>query len=286
MAKALACVMTHVRHESYFLAKWVAYYAPIVGRENLYVVIDGDDWLVDVDLSGINVETVLGAPRNRIRNDRWIAKEMSARANVLRKKYQFVMRGDVDEFVVIHPDAELDWPKALAEIGDDGYIFALGIDMVQSPDETKPLDRDQPTLGQRMYGFVSDRYSKPFVISRWNNWTGGAHRLINRNVRLSKHFVLLHFALADKTIADERMAARGGATQHASFVDHQTLRLSALEEAAPKQFDFVEACAVGQAQFGIEPDGSPAPRPRPATIEGANEKGLYVRLPDVFAGLV
>jgi hypothetical protein len=287
MAKSFACALTHVRHESFFLEKWIAYYGGIVGRENLYVVIDGDDWTVDVDLSGITVEIILEAPRRRIQNDRWIAKEMSRRANALRKRYSHVIRGDVDEYVTIDPASGLDWPEALEELGEQGYIYALGVDMVQSEAETAPIDRAAPILGQRRQGFVSDRYSKPFVISRWNNWTGGAHRLINREVKLSQHFVLFHMALADKAIAQERMLARGGTAQHVSFVDHQQARLEVIGAAKGlHRFDYAEACAIGQAQFAVEPDGTPASRPRAAVVEGVDERGLYVTLPDRFFGLV
>ncbi len=287
MAKHFACALTHVRHESFFLEKWIAHYGAIVGRENLYVVIDGDDWQLDVDLTGITVETVHEAPRRRIQNDRWIAKEMSSRANALRKQYQFVIRGDVDEYVVIDPASGLEWPTALEELGDEGYIFALGVDMVQAPSEPAPLDRAMPILGQRMHGFVSDRYSKPFVISRWNNWTGGAHRLINREVKISQNFVLFHMALADKDVAKERMAARGGTAQHPSFVEHQQGRLNTIEAAtSPHRFDYDQASMIGHAQFAVEADGSPASRPRPATVAGVDERGLYVSLPERFAGLV
>ncbi len=285
MAKDFACALTHVRHESFFLAKWIAHYGAIVGRQNLFVVIDGDDWEPDVDLTGISVEVVTGAPRQRIRNDRWIAKELSARANALRKRYAHVIRGDVDEYVVIDPDSGLNWSNAFTELGDQGYIFAMGVDMVQSASETGPLDRTAPILGQRRQGFVADRYSKPFVISRWNNWAGGAHRLLNRDVRLSRHFFLFHMALADRDIAQERLAARGGLTQHTSFVQHQTMRLEAVGSAA-EPIDWTEALALAHAQFPVEDDGSPAGRPRASTDPRATDKGLPVCVPDRFFTLV
>lgn len=287
MAKAFACALTHVRHESYFLEKWIAHYGAIVGRENLYVAIDGDDWTPDVDLTGIQTEVLLGAPRQRIRNDRWAAEEMSARANALRKRYQYVIRGDCDEYVVVDPASGLDWPQALEELGTDGYIFALGIDMVQAPGEILGVDRGQPLLGQRRFGYVADRYSKPFVISRWNNWSGGAHRLLNRKVRLSAHFRLFHMALADRGLAADRMAARGGSQQHESHLGHQQTRLTAIDDALQvQQFAFDAAIAIGMQQFPVEEDGSAAKRPRQATVEGASEKGLYTEIPERFFGLV
>lgn len=288
MAKDLACALTHVRHESFFLAKWIDHYSKIVGRENLHVVIDGDDWEPDVDLTGITTEILQDAPRRRIKNDRFMAKEMSGRANRLRKRYEHVIRCDCDEYVVVDPDAGLDWPDAFGELGEQGYIFALGIDMVQATEEQTPVAPDAPILGQRRYGYVADTYTKPFVISRWNNWAGGAHRLLNRPVRISGHFMLFHLALADRGLAEDRLAARGGTGQHPSFVGHQTDRLNSIgaSELSLERVDFNEACALAHEQFPVEPDGSPAKRPRKSTDPRAVSRGLPVCIPDRFFGLV
>lgn len=289
MAKAFACALTHIRHEQYFLEKWIAHYTPIVGgRENLHVVIDGDDWDPQVDLTGITTEIITDAPRRRIRNDQFMAKAMSGRANRLRKRYEYVIRGDVDEYVVVDPDAGLDWPQALRELDDHGYIFALGCDVVQSPAENAAVDRAAPILGQRRAGFIADRYTKPFVINRWANWAGGAHRLLNRQVRMSGHFVLFHLALADETLARDRMQARGGTGQHRSFVGHQTDRLNAISDAglvAP--MGWAEARAIAMAEFPVEPEtGDPAPRPRPSRDPRNREQGLPVDIPARFHGML
>ncbi|GAB5448371.1 glycosyltransferase family protein [Gymnodinialimonas sp.] len=288
MAKHPICAVTHVRHEHFFLEKWIAHYAPIVGgREHLYVVMDGDDWEPQVDLTGVNAEVVLEAPRRRIKNDRFMASHMSKFSNQLRKRYENVVRCDVDEYVLIDPASNLDWETALAtEQVEAGYIFALGCDVVQGPDETTPVDRAQPILGQRRAGYIADRYTKPFVISRWNNWAGGAHRLLNRPVVISPHFYMFHLALADAGIVQERMEARGGTTQHRSFVGHQTDRIAAIEDTATAEpIDWEEARAIGMAEFPIEPkDGGPAKRPRPSRDPRNMEHGLPVRIPERFFG--
>jgi hypothetical protein len=288
MDKQFACALTQIRHESFFLRKWIEYYSAIVGRENLFVVIDGDDWEPDVDLTGINVEVLLDAPRRRIKNDQFMANQMSGRANKLRKRYAFVIRGDVDEYVVVDPASGLDWPTAMEELGDKGYTFALGIDVVERGDEAGPVDRSAPIIGQRNHGFVADRYTKPFVISLWNNWAGGAHRLLNRTVDMSNYFILFHMALADQSIAEERLEARGGLTQHRSFVGHQTDRLAAIkDDGLADPLDYDTARAIALAEFTIEPDGSVATRPRAATNPRAvAEKGLPVIIPDRFRGMV
>lgn len=289
MAKHPVCAVTHVRHEHFFLEKWTAHYAPIVGgREHLYVVMDGDDWEPQVDLTGVQTEVVLDAPRRRIRNDRFMAKHMSQVSNKLRKRYDHVVRCDVDEYVVLDPASELEWDTALAqEQVEAGYIFALGCDVVQGPHEVTPVDRSQAILGQRDAGYIADRYTKPFVISRWNNWAGGAHRLLNRPVEISPHFLMFHMALADENLAQERMEARGGTEQHPSFVGHQTDRIAAIADtAAADPIPWEEARAIGLAEFPVEPeDGSPAKRPRPSRDARNMEHGLPTRIPDRFFGL-
>ena len=39
MPRQFVCALTHVRHESYFLEKWIAHYGAIVGRENLHAYV-------------------------------------------------------------------------------------------------------------------------------------------------------------------------------------------------------------------------------------------------------
>ncbi|WP_460274986.1 glycosyltransferase family 2 protein [Celeribacter sp. ULVN23_4] len=286
MAKEFACALTHVRNESFFLEKWLSYYGALFGRENLYVVIDGSDWTPDVDLEGVNVEIVEDAPRRRIKNDRWAAKLMSGRANKLRKTYNYVIRGDVDEFVAVDPNCGMSWEQALSETDEDGYSYALGIDVVEAPEENI-LDRTQPVLGQRRHGFISDKYSKPFVISRWNNWTGGAHRLINRPVKINPKFKLFHLALADQGIVEERWLARGGQNLHFSFEGHTATRNAAFDLAAaldPEPFDEISELAC--AQFPFEEDGSEAKRPRAFRDARATEPGILTEIPERFFSLL
>jgi hypothetical protein len=96
---------------------------------------------------------------------------------------------------------------------------------------------------------------------------------------MSRHFTLFHMALADKGVAEERLAARGGLTQHRSFVDHQTDRLDAIAQTGPGPLDFAEAAAIAHRDFPVEPDGSIAKRPRASSHPAAVEQGLPGRNP-------
>lgn len=284
MAKKLVCALTHVREETFFLQKWIDHYGAIVGHENLYVVLDGSDWEPRVDLSGVNVQIMEGSPRERFRNDRFVAKEMSRRAHLLRKKHNYVLRTDCDEFVVVDPASGLDWPEALTEIDAEGYIFALGVDVIQTGTGLSPVNPERPILAQRPYGLVSGLYSKAIAISRWNNWAGGAHRLINRPVRISQHFVLFHMALSDYAIAQERHAGRGGQGQHDSHVSYIDERFAVIDAAAqwPVADEGFDALAKRMRhEFAIDEEGQPRKRP-PTGINEAN----FVHIPERFLDLV
>jgi hypothetical protein len=161
---------------SFFLEKWIDHYGALVGRENLYVVIDGDDWEPEVDLTGIETEVLLDAPRRRIRNDRFMAKEMSARANRLRKRYDHVIRGDVDEYVVVDPASGLDWPEALEELTEEGYIFALGVDVVQHG-SAKRSRSTAPLPSSASAGTASSPTATPSLSSSAAGTTGRAGRI-------------------------------------------------------------------------------------------------------------
>ncbi len=284
--KALMGAVTHVRHEGFFLEKWIAHYGALVGRENLLVVIDGEDWVPDVDLTGLQVEVITGAPRERLSNDKFMATEMSQHANRLRSRYRYVLRMDVDEYLALDPALGQDWEAALCTMDDTGYAFAVGVDMVQAARETGTLDRSQPVLGQRGHGFVSQAYSKPFAISRWAQWSSGGHRLIGRTVRMDPQFLLLHLALADAGVMAERHAARGGDGQHPSFVQHAAARASGISDAGlGSVLAYDQALDIALAEFQVEKDGSPAICPRRARHPLATNRGIPIRIPDRFHGL-
>ncbi|WP_120500444.1 hypothetical protein [Roseovarius sp. EL26] len=288
MAKLPICATTHVKHDAFYLQKWIDHYSSIVGRENLFVHLDGNDWETDVDLSGITVEYIEGSPHRRIKNDRFIAGYMSGKANALRRKYQYVLRTDVDEYVIRSPKSEQDFVTALRKHSDRGYIYALGLDVVQRGSTEPELVRSEPILGQRRYAYVSDKYSKPFAIWRWNNWTGGAHRLINRPVEIDPEFYLVHLALSDQKLAYERHLTRGGPDGlHVSHLSHQQGRLSQISEAATRPLlEFEEAKSIGLRDFPFEEDGSPAKRCRNSKDPRGSFEGLYTTIPPELAGIV
>ena len=50
--------LTMVRNDEFFLRKWVGYYGPQLGKDNLYVFFDGLDQTVPPFCEGVNVRVV------------------------------------------------------------------------------------------------------------------------------------------------------------------------------------------------------------------------------------
>lgn len=284
MAQKLACAITHCRHEHFFLRKWLDHYGAILGRENLFVVLDGDDWVPEANLDGVNIRILHHAPRDRIAQDRFVARKISRLAQDLLLDYRFVLRTDADEFVCIDPATPVagDWPAALREVEAEGYIYANGIDVVQKGRDLPPVDPARPILRQRPFGQVSAAYSKPFCISQPNDWAGGGHRLRLRPVRISAHFVTFHLALADLALAEERYRGRGGSEQDASWRMHQDKLLAKVDQiaaAVPGDLDALQAEA--RRRFPLKPGRRPARGPRAFAEAAAMHAALPERLWDL-----
>lgn len=176
------------------MSLWLKYYGAQFGRENLFVVLDGDEWEPNVDLTAVTVTMVKDAPRQRVRNDRFMAKTVSGRAHELVNDYHYIVRSDIDEFVCIDPNSGLNWETAMEEIDYWGYTYSMGMDVVHNRAlETDPLDLNQPILSQRQFAVVDHNYSKPncskaihassLIWARWYSW------LISGSSQKEKAFV-------------------------------------------------------------------------------------------------
>lgn len=293
MPKEQFCAITHVRKETSFLDMWLDYYGNICGRENLYVVIDGDDWEPESDLTGVNVELVTDAPRRRLRNDRWAAAYVSNLSNRLRRyHYNYVLRSDVDEFLCVDPNSGKTWDQAITEVDEEGYTYAVGLDVLHNPDLEGPLVKGVKILEQRRFAILDNTYTKPSLICRHCFWSGGFHRLNNRKVRISENFFLFHLALADVDLIKSRNLARDGDKLHPSYAGHFSERLEILDVAAKTTpMDFDVAMMLARRDFPFEEDGEDAKRPRPVRSEKANistprGKKMYVEIPSRFRDVI
>lgn len=276
-------VVTNVRTDSFFLSLWVHYYGALFGRENLHIMLDGDDWAPDCDLTGVQLHTVTDVPRERhLRlgfTSRWQSRHA---ASLLRRGADVVLRTDIDEFVAVDPRAGTDLPSLLAAQPAASAWAALGLDVIQAP--TEPiLQPDAPILGQRRHAILTREYSKLVAIRKPVPWTGGFHRARHTAIDIPPDLLLFHLALFDRDVAAKRIRDRKTTAEHATQADHIANRLNLFAEttlAPTLPFDAVRDAAHRHISTPIPSRSGP----HPGTIPDGNvPRGYLVQLPDRLA---
>ncbi|MFN3953527.1 MAG: glycosyltransferase family 2 protein [Pararhodobacter sp.] len=194
------CALTMVRNAGLFLPKWVAHYGAALGRENLFVILDGHDQPVPEGLEGANILRLPHRPAPRAEGDRRRARILSDFARGLFQVHDMAIATDVDEFLVVDPAQGLGLRAYLSRL-QGAAISALGMDVGQHLEREGPLDPRRPFLEQRRFAHVSARYTKPVIITRPLTWGSGMHRIKGRNFRIDPHLYLFHFGMVDQALA-------------------------------------------------------------------------------------
>ncbi|MCX7288203.1 MAG: hypothetical protein NTW20_11790 [Rhodobacterales bacterium] len=279
-------VLTNVRADAVFLDLWIRYYGAIFGRENLHIMLDGDDWEPQSDLTGTNVHVVKDLPRDRARLDNQTAAWQSRAANwFLKRGARAVLRTDIDEFVALDPAVGGDLPGYLAALGPEDRVAAFGVDVVQGPQETA-LDQTRPILAQRRNAVITHEFTKLVAVRQALRWRSGFHRGQHVPVDVRQGLILFHLAMFDEDIARQRIRDRGLIAGDPSQSTHITGRLARFDEirqTSPLAYDDVAGSAWTQMMQSVaSPTGPHVGR----IADGNLPRGYHVLLPDRFAGLL
>ena len=205
-----------VRNDEFFLAKWLDYYGSLLGKENLYVYLDGTDQPVPPNAGNATVKHCERIPGQVVAAEKRRLTHLSNAAAELLKNYDLVIGTDADEFLIIDPKIKKSLPEYLSEIKCNPSVSGLGLDVGQKMNEENVIDGTLPFLTQRSYAVVASRYTKPVVISKPVQWGAGFHRIKKHNFRIDKNLYLLHFGcfdmkmLEDRYLDTDRMAAGWG----------------------------------------------------------------------------
>ena len=214
-----------LRDDEDFLRKWISWYGGQLGRENLYVFLDGKDQSVPDFCEGVRVEAVDRVEGNVQQGDKGRIDYLSEVARHLFSDgtphgnagggvpYDMVIGTDVDEFLAPDPALGMTLPEFLeqAPCGRRACLSGLGIDVGQKLGEESPLDFSRPLLEQRSYAKLSTRYSKASVLLRPASpdasprWGSGFHRVRGHNFHIIKDLFLFHFGSADENRIRQRM---------------------------------------------------------------------------------
>lgn len=193
------CAMTMVRNDEFFLRRWVDYYGHQLGREHLYVFLDGLDQTLTGDYEGMNVQAVPHIEGNVHEADRGRINFLSAQADHLFQHYDLVIGTDVDEFLLVDPVLGRTLPDYLSSLSVRTSVSALGLDVGQHLHREDPIRDSIPLLAQRRYAVLSDRYSKCSVLARPVNWGSGFHRVRGHGYHIMPDLYLFHFGCSDQT---------------------------------------------------------------------------------------
>jgi hypothetical protein len=147
---------------------WHRYYSNLFGAENLFVTTfeGGDPGFSDFELGKLTVA-------EGFYNDDKRVKLINATVAELLKRYDVVIRVDVDEFLVVDP-ARYGSLREFLESWEGPYITARGFDLMQWRDEN-PLDPSKKVLHQRQWGYALDAMNKTCVTRIPFKWGRGFH---------------------------------------------------------------------------------------------------------------
>ena len=203
--KKIAAI-TMARNDSFFLKKWISYYGRELGRENLYVFLDGLDQEAPEGSEGVSITKVEKIKGKVTTLDRVRLKFLSDRAAELLTDYDLIIGCDADEFLVVDPKLEISLRAYLSTLNIQSSASALGLDIGQNLNEEKPIVEGENFLSQRNYAFVSTRYTKPVVIAQPLTWGSGFHRIKGENFHIAEHLYLIHLGGFDDNMLMSRFS--------------------------------------------------------------------------------
>ena len=191
------CALTMVRNDEFYLRKWVAYYGGQLGRENLYVYLDGKDQQVPDWCDGVSVVAVDKIPGQVVEAEKGRLDFLSETAAELLKRYDLVIGTDADEFLIVDPELGMSLSEYLSKADIKVSVSGLGVDVGQHTAEESDISSEIPFLEQRHYARLSTRYTKPCVIAKPVRWGRGFHRIKGHNFHIGKGLFLFHFGYFD-----------------------------------------------------------------------------------------
>ncbi|MDE7345759.1 MAG: glycosyltransferase family 2 protein [Muribaculaceae bacterium] len=243
--KKIAAV-TMVRDDDFFLKKWVEYYGKELGRDNLYILFDGEDQKVPDFCADLHTYIHKRLNRDITVGERMRMDLLSDKAQDLFEKegYEIVIGVDCDEFIVVDPLVCKGLAEFISDQEIDSTISPLGIDLGQHLEKESEIDPGRKFLEQRSFGYLSSRYTKSSIISKPLRWDIGFYSVKGHNFHIVKDLYLLHFGCLDMKRMRERFMNpdRIGGTS-TSHLNKRTKTISVVTNNEARDFDKAIATA-------------------------------------------
>lgn len=204
-----AAALTMVRDDAFFLKAWLRHYGEQLGRENCYVVNHGRGAEVADLAQGCNVIGIPGDPHKNFDMKRW--RMLNNIVMGLRSYYEHVIVGDVDELVVIDPEAGTDLAGFLDKAPSKRVLTPLGLEVIHRID-CEPDEIDGAILGPRRHVRPAPHYSKPCVVSTGTKIARGGHFTQYEKLHTPEHMYLMHLKFCDFAAYSAAMNRRNAVT--------------------------------------------------------------------------
>ena len=144
--------LTMARNDDFYLRKWVEYYGGQLGKENLYIYLDGLDQVVGDYCEGTHAQAVEKIGNQLVAAEKGRLKFLSEKAaGLLASGYDLVIGVDADEFVVVDPKLGKTLPEYLSSLDVKVSVSALGVDFGQKLGEEADITEDRPFLQQYLF---------------------------------------------------------------------------------------------------------------------------------------
>jgi len=224
------------RNDNFFLERWIAYYGPQLGYENIFIYLDGLDSDVPLDASGkVNIipcEKIPG-PIGQAEPGR-LAFLSDKAAERFADGYEMVIGCDADEYLVVEPSLGKTLGEYLSEIKIGTTVSGLGFDVGQRLGEEPEFDYSKGFLEQRHYAVMEPDYSKPVVITKPVRWGVGFHRIKGVNYHIDSNLYMFHFGCFDLKFLENKIKSRDlnnmGWEKHLAFRRRTIDRVSEVKE--------------------------------------------------------
>lgn len=287
-----AAALTMVRDDAFFLKAWLRHYGGLLGRENCYIVNHGRGEIVSDLAQGCNVIGIPGDPHKNFDMKRW--RMLNNVVMGLRCYYDHVIVGDVDELVVLDPEAGIDLPEFLSAVPPNRVLTPLGLEVIHRVELEHDAIADR-ILGPRRHVRPAPHYSKPCVISAGTKIARGGHFTQYERLHTPDHLYLLHLKFCDLAAYSEAMdrrnvisAATGATIKEAAIGRHWFAETRENDRAVFEAFSALKM--QGDFEMG------PLRRRMHRTWKRRGETGYWefdrpefdtqYRLPERFNGLV
>ena len=198
--------VTMVWNDDWFLRRWVKYYGPLIGEQNLYVVSHGPNPGLEEIVGEANVIDVPRDPGD-VHFDRRRWGFLSSYASALTHYHDAVICLDVDELLV--PTHErISFAEAIANMEGDATRCVPGFELFPtdaSPDMVDGADHIAPYMAGAQF---SPFYSKSGIIFRPVEFFPGAHGMIGEKPALSTDLALMHLRYSNLRELERRNLVR------------------------------------------------------------------------------